>query len=96
MAFATCMVAIGCRPAEQIHSYNVPKETASRVTADSLSPAPTDRMLVAILPEGNKAWFFKVVAPLTVINEREDELQEFFANLRIAAASPRPTAHWAA
>jgi hypothetical protein len=84
------MVAIGCRPAEEIHTYNVPKETVSRVTADSPSPAPTDRMLVAILPEGNKAWFFKVVAPLTVINEREDELQEFLANLRIAAGKPHP------
>ena len=47
-------------------------------------------MLAAILPDGDKAWFFKVVAPLAEINERADKVAEFFASVRIAAGKPRP------
>ena len=90
VAVAICVVAIGCRPAEQIHTYNVPKETVPRVAAASPAAEPTDRMLVAILPTGDKAWFFKVVAPLTEINERADKATEFFASVRIAAGKPHP------
>lgn len=87
---AAWLAAIGCRPAEQIHSYNVPKEIVPHVAAASPSAEPTDRMLVAILPDGDKAWFFKVVAPLTQMNERADKVAEFFASVRPAAGEPRP------
>lgn len=90
VAVVVCVVAIGCRPAEQIHTYNVPKETVPRVTAATPSAEPTDRMLAAILPAGDKAWFFKVVAPLTEIDERADKVTEFFASVRIAAGKPHP------
>jgi len=90
VAAVLCATAIGCRPAEQIHTYNVPKKTAPSITAVSPSAEPTDRMLVAILPAGDQAWFFKVVAPLTELNERADKISEFFASLRIAADTPRP------
>jgi hypothetical protein len=87
---AICVVAMGCPSAEQIHTYNVPKETAPRVTAASPAAEPTDRMLTAILPAGDKAWFLKVVAPLKEINERADKLTGFFASVRIAAGKPHP------
>ena len=90
IAVAACVAAIGCRPAEQIHTYNVPKETVPHVTAASPSAEPTDRMLAAILPDGDKAWFFKVVAPLTEINERADKVTKFFASVRLAAGKPHP------
>lgn len=90
IAVAVCVVTIGCRPVEQIHTYNVPKETVPRVAAASPSAEPTDRMLAAVLPDGDKAWFFKIVAPLTEINERADKVTEFFASVRIAAGKPHP------
>ena len=68
----------------------MPKETALRVTAAPPSAEPTDRMLAGILPDGDKAWFFKVVAPLTEIDERADKVTEFFASVRIAAGKPHP------
>jgi hypothetical protein len=47
-------------------------------------------MLVAILPDGGNAWFFKVVAPLSEIDERADKIMTFFASVRIAAGKPHP------
>ena len=90
VAVAICVVAIGCRPDEQVRTYNVPKETSPRVAAASPLTEPTDRMLTAILPDGDKAWFLKVVAPLTEINERLDKVTDFFASVRIAAGKPHP------
>jgi hypothetical protein len=81
---------IGCRPAEQIDTYNVPKQAAPRVVAASASAEATDRMLAAILPDGDKAWFFKIVGPLTEVDERADKIAEFFASVRVAAGKPRP------
>lgn len=83
-------MTIGCRPAEQIHTYNVPKQAAPGVVVAAPSAKPTDRMLAAILPDGDKAWFFKIVAPLTEIDERADKIAEFFASIRIAAGKPHP------
>jgi hypothetical protein len=68
----------------------VPKKTVPRVAPAFLSAEPTDRMLVAVLPDGGNAWFFKVVAPLSEINERADTVTEFFASVRIAAGKPHP------
>ncbi len=47
-------------------------------------------MLAAILPDGDKAWFFKVVAPLTEINERADKVTKYFASVHLAAGKPHP------
>jgi hypothetical protein len=89
LSAAICIAVIGCRPADQIRSYNMPKQDTQHTVA-SLPSEPTDRMLVAILPDGDKAWFFKVVGPQKEIAERADRLQEFFASIRPAADKPHP------
>ena len=61
-----------------------------RVAAATPSAEPTDRMLAAILPDGDKAWFFKIVAPLPEIDERAAKVAEFFASVRLAAGKPHP------
>lgn len=79
-------IGLGCRPAEQIKSYSVPKETNVEVAA--VAPAnvgePTDRMLAAILPAGDQAWFFKAVGPIAAIDKREKEINDFFVGLSVA------------
>lgn len=90
MLATICLAAIGCRPTDEVRSYTIVKQNTQRPATTSRSSEPTDRMLVAILPDGDKAWFFKVVAPLTEMNERADELQEFFASVRPAADQPHP------
>lgn len=90
VVIAVCILPIGCHPSEQIHSYNVPKETAPRIVADTAPVEPTERMMAAILPDGDKAWFFKVVGPLPELEERADKVTEFFASVRLAADKLHP------
>ena len=76
------------RPSEQIQTYTVPKEpkvTAVADATDAQPGEPTDRMLAAILPSGEQAWFFKAVGPIAEIDKHEKEINEFFANLTLAA-----------
>ncbi len=93
--FAACMMAIGCRRAEQIEAYTVPKETVPKEAVQKVVPAPaaseaTDRMLAAVLPEGERAWFFKVNGPLAEIDSRADQIGEFLSSVQPAAGKPHP------
>src|SRR3954453_558596 len=85
--------AVGCEPAEQIHSYTVPKETkvAASVATEEKPGEPTDRMLAAILPSGNQAWFFKAVGPIPEIDKHEKEIKDFFTALTVDQDGK---AHW--
>ncbi len=82
----TAIVALGCSRTEQIHSYPAPKETKP-VAKESAPAAPpgeiTDRMLTAILPVGNQAYFFKVVGPVAEVNKHEKEIDSFFTKISI-------------
>ncbi len=91
------LVAPGCGSREEIQSYTVPKDVeppAAEPAADVAEPAdvgePTDRMLAAIVPVGNQAWFFKVVGPVAAVDQREEEIDEFFASIRLGDDG-RPT-----
>jgi hypothetical protein len=80
--------AFGCKPTEQIQTYTVPKEP--KVVAVGHSPEapsgePTDRMLAAILPSGQQAWFFKAVGPIAEIDKHEKEINTFFTTLTLGA-----------
>jgi hypothetical protein len=70
----------------------VPKETAAAMPAAAApEPSePTDRMLAAILPDGGRAWFLKVVGPLPDVASRADEINKFFESVRVAPGKPHP------
>jgi len=96
-AAAICLLLTiaGCRQADQIETYAVPKEVPRAVVAVDTPAGPeskesTDRMLAAILPDGGKAWFLKVVGPEAAIAEREQSINEFFAKVRPAAEKAHP------
>jgi hypothetical protein len=93
--------AFGCGADEQIRTYTVakPAQTSAAVATETSAAVPvdaaqtgkaTDRMLVAILPAGDRAAFFKVVGPAAAVEEREKELNEFFSNLKVGNDG-RPT-----
>jgi hypothetical protein len=92
---AICLGAIGCGSSAEIETYVVPKEVA-RTAAPSAAPvsvsnaAATDRMLAAILPEGDRAWFFKVTGPTAEVDSRADEIGKFFESVRLAPGKPHP------
>ena len=83
---------VGCGKPAQIQTYTVPKEPQPPVAATPGAPAtkapsgePTDRMLAAILPSGQQAWFFKAVGPIADIDKNEKAINDFFKALTIGA-----------
>ena len=96
-ATAICifLAFVGCRQADRIETYTVPKEAprvvaAADARAGSDSKEATDRMLAAILPDGGKAWFLKVVGPEAAVAEREQSINDFFATVRPAPEKSHP------
>ncbi|HEX4415352.1 MAG TPA: hypothetical protein VH107_17090 [Lacipirellulaceae bacterium] len=86
IGLASCVVQFGCGETEQIHTYSAPKEVKPVVTAPSPEQnagEPTDRMLAAILPVGNQAYFFKTVGPIAAVSSHEKELRAFFTSIEI-------------
>jgi hypothetical protein len=79
IAAATLLCALGCRKAEQIQTYTVPKEPMAATATDA-----TDRMLAAILPVDGQAWFFKAVGPIAEIDKHEKEINDFFSALTLS------------
>ena len=84
---ALCVVVAGsggCKPAEQIHSYSIPKE------AEEAAPPelPAGRMLGAIVVQPSQGWFFKLMGPSESVAEHEAEFQAFLKTLRFAADGP--------
>ena len=92
--------AFGCEAKEQIRSVHGRKANsgcgdcgANRACTEDAPPPwipgeATDRMLVAIVPVGNRAHFFKVVGPAAAIEKRKDEFTEFFAKLKVVDGRP--------
>ncbi len=58
-----CLVvaAPGCSPPKQIHSYTVPKMH--------------ERMLAGMTIHGDKAWFFKILGPSDLVDEKADDFR---------------------
>ena len=82
---------VGCSKPAEIQTYTVPKEPQVPIAAAAApatkAPAgePTDRMLAAILPSGQQAWFFKTVGPIADIDKNEKAINDFFKALTIGA-----------
>jgi hypothetical protein len=87
---AATLAANGCRRAEEIQSYNVPKEVREQVVEASVPADATDRMLAGVLPDGDRAWFFKVTGPLVAIDSQALAIETFFASVRPAPGKPHP------
>jgi hypothetical protein len=82
---AICVACVGCEQADQIHSYTVPAEKAPASAAVSVATGePTDRMLAAIVPHGQRAWFFKAVGPIGVIDQEAQQIVDFLSTVRVA------------
>jgi hypothetical protein len=93
--FTALATVFGCGK-EEIRNYTAAKPAQNDSTSVSARPtAPadvsaeaTDRMLVAIVPVGNQAHFFKVVGPAAVVEKKRDDVTKFFANLKVVNGRP--------
>lgn len=92
----------GCREEDQIVRYRVPKphvvarsNPGTRPDSESDSSAPreaTDRMLAAIVPSGDKAWFFKLTGPKDAVAALDPPFRQFLASLKFARGANEPPA----
>lgn len=69
------LLGTGCGSQESIRSYEVAKSAAE----------PQDRMLGAIVPRGEQAWFFKLTVPTQVADELTETFMTFVKSVQFDA-----------
>lgn len=98
LAIATLLPA--CRKQDEIRSYIVPQvaktESSAQVNASTepladVSGEPTHRMLAAMVPAKEQAWFFKLTGSLQQIEQVAKAVDEFYASIRLDEAENKPT-----
>ncbi|MCA9247374.1 MAG: hypothetical protein KDA42_09675 [Planctomycetales bacterium] len=84
----------GCREQPQVRSYSTPKEAAvleqnhlEGGAASAASGEPTDRMLAAIVPHGEQAWFFKITGSIDSIAAIAESFHDFLKTVRFDDAN---------
>ena len=88
-------VGTGCRREEGIRRYRVPKEHVLLATngpsADDAPTAAADyRMLAAMIPRGQQAWFFRVIGPAETVGQHLDEFRALVKSIRFADEDAAP------
>lgn len=103
LILASVAVFAGCEPVKPIRSYSTPKPELVYETnhvdpgepedADG-NPLPLDdRMLTALIPHGDNAWFVKLSGPKANIAPHVDAFQAFVKSFKFAA-SPTAEPQW--
>ena len=85
---ALCCGAIGCRSEEGIRSYTVPKDLSRRESAKPQASEATDQMLVAVVPHGEEATFFKLTGPIGQVERVSADMKKFIESLRVTGDEP--------
>lgn len=82
------VLAAGCSSDEPIVVETVPKdETPTPPVA--AAPASTDRMLAAILPHGDSAWFFKLTGPDEAVAGAKGLFLDLVRSVRFDGGQPK-------
>jgi hypothetical protein len=93
-------VFVGCGQREEIRRYQVAKQRAEAGENSAVGPigqmaaagtphGPVGgRMLGAIVPRGDRAWFFKAVGPVDQMADYLDEFRAFVRSIRFAGEEP--------
>ena len=75
----------GCRPQEKIDTYQVDKTPLPAKVDPELLKSQLDHMLAAIVPQGSKAWFFKLVGSQSAIDRERENYLQFLGSLKLNA-----------
>src|SRR5262245_21078456 len=75
-------LAAGCEKPETITQYETPRTAPRAVAIDAGEVRKLlDHMFAAIVPAGEKAWFFKLVVPASAAEELGKKFDEFLATV---------------
>ena len=94
------LLAVGCKPREEIRCYQVPKPNttaALRAGHSSVSPQETetdaksdsDRLLAAVVPQGNKVWCFRLAGPRDSIAPQAEAFRALLRSLQFTDGKPQ-------
>lgn len=89
-----CLAALaiaGCGAEYEIQRYQAPKTPAVSAAAGTTSASETDgpdRMIAAIVPQGEVTWFFKLSGPHSAVATQEKTLRDLLASLKFADGKP--------
>jgi hypothetical protein len=88
------LLAVGCKPREPIRHYQAPKGASSGRASPSAKPvsphaATAGRMLAAVVPHKDQAWFFKVTGPQDALGAHAEAFRELLRSLRFADGKPQ-------
>jgi hypothetical protein len=101
LAMAACI--FGCTPRAEMRDYQAPKlrGVSGDVSEDSIEqflgqwnevdPEDNDRMLAAVVPIGEIAWFFKMTGPNTVVADEAETFVTFLRSVHFRGSPPRPS-----
>lgn len=78
------LALVGCRPAEEIRSYSIPKEPEEAPPPE----LPAGRMLGAIVVRPSQGWFFKLMGPADAVAAQAESFQAFLKTLKFPAEGP--------
>ncbi len=102
LCWLSFVVICGCPRGEQITRYTVKKlPPAAKRTAPVMNelpdddgvdsgPADRDRMLAALVPHGQMAWFFKLVGPREAVGEQMENFYALIKSLKFANDESSP------
>ena len=84
-------ISVGCQRREGVSTYTTKHESASRSPTDFPALArQLDHTLVAILPQGDRAWFFKMAGPAPAVERRREDFLAFLKTVAPAATAGAP------
>jgi HAMP domain-containing protein len=75
-------IIAGCDQNEPIVPYDVPTKVPAALLAER------DRMLAAIVPKDNQAWFFKVTGPESEVESLASDFRRFVEKIEFQAGEP--------
>lgn|GEM_PF-6435799 len=87
LLFFVGLASAGCDRVEPIGHYKTPKEDViRRLTADgekeSTPQEPTDRIVAAIIPRGQRAWIFRLTGPVAAVGKQLDSFKQLVQSTR--------------
>ncbi len=87
------LLAGGCQPEPQVETYQVPRESPPLQPIDPATVSQQlDHILVAIVPQAETAWFFKLVGKAPAIDRQRGPFEKFLSTVRAAESTTEPPA----
>ena len=74
-------VLVGCGE-DEIRHYKAARLEQPKPAAKARVPMGEQRLLAAIIPHGERTWFFKLVGPVATINKLAESFDQFIRSIR--------------